>query len=51
MDRRGRWELILAICSVYVYDGAWLYVHKLGLMLVDANGGSITGTEVTRERL
>jgi len=51
MDRRGRWELTLAICRVYVYDGAWSYVHQMDLTFVDAIGGSIAGTEVTRKRL
>jgi len=50
MDRRGHGEITLAICCVYVYDGAWLYVHQMNLTFVDATGGSIAGTEVTRKR-
>jgi len=48
MDRRGRWDLTLAICRVY--DGAWSYVHQMDLTFVDATGGSIVGTEVKRKR-
>jgi len=51
MDRRDRWELTLVICRVYVYDVAWSYVHRMDLTFVDATGGSIAGTEVTRKRL
>jgi hypothetical protein len=50
MDRRGHGELTLAVCRVYVYDGAWSYVHQMNLTFVDAARGSIAGTEVTRKR-
>jgi len=36
MDRRGHGEITLAICRVYVYDGAWSYVHQMNLTFVDA---------------
>jgi len=50
MDRRGHGALTLAVCRVYVYDGAWSYLHQMNLTFVDATWGSIAGTEVTRKR-
>jgi hypothetical protein len=50
MGRRGHGKITSAIYRVYVYDGAWSYMHKMNLTFVDATGGSIAGTEVTRKR-
>lgn len=50
MDRRGHGALTRAICRVYVYDGAWSYLHQMNLTFVDATWGSNAGTEVTRKR-